>query len=258
MSFAVVIPSRNAANLKACYAAIQRHEPIVAAHGSGRIWVVDDFAGLDLFDFCACNLISHHFGEHPFIFARNVNIGIQAAFGYRFGKQQHPDGNWVTWGYSDLGNTCDGVILLNDDALLETPGGFTAMAAVAHDHPEYGLIAATTNVTGNLNQLPKGIGLREDPRQVCFICVYIPRTTREKVGLLDERFVDYGCEDDDYCLRVRKAGLKLGIFDGCFVDHGSLTSSFRGGPRAGGDFHPNLKRFIAKWGHDNFGRPCRA
>jgi len=229
MSFAVVIPSRNVANLKACYAAIQQHEPIVGAHGSGRILVVDDFAGLDLFDFCACNLISHHFGEHPFIFARNVNIGIGAA-----GQ--------------------DDIILLNDDALLQTPGGFTAMAAVAHDHPEYGLIAATTNVTGNLNQLPKGIGLREDPRQVCFICVYIPYTTIQKVGLLDERFVDYGCEDDDYCLRVRKAGLKLGIFDGCFVDHGSLTSSFRGGPRAGGDFHPNLKRFIAKWGHDNFGR----
>jgi len=195
-----------------------------------EIIVVDDGMETDWLDRDPVMIIP---GVKPFIFARNVNIGIRAA-------------------------AQDDVILLNDDALLQTPGGFTAMAAVARDHPEYGLIAATTNVTGNLNQLPKGIGLREDPRQVCFICVYIPRTTIEKVGLLDERFVDYGCEDDDHCLRVRKAGLKLGIFDGCFVDHGSLRSSFRGGPRAGGDFHPNLKRFIAKWGHDNFGRPARA
>ena len=224
MSFSVVIPSRNSANASRCVQAVRGFDP------GNEIIVVDDGMETDWLDRDPVMIIP---GVKPFIFARNVNIGIRAA-------------------------AQDDVILLNDDALLQTPGGFTAMAAVARDHPEYGLIAATTNVTGNLNQLPKGIGLREDPRQVCFICVYIPRTTIEKVGLLDERFVDYGCEDDDHCLRVRKAGLKLGIFDGCFVDHGSLRSSFRGGPRAGGDFHPNLKRFIAKWGHDNFGRPCRA
>ena len=235
MNFSIIIPSRNAANLGPCSLAIWGNE------SDASIIVVDDGLPKDLFLTKAADFIP---GVKPFIFARNVNIGIQAVNNpERIGRFKDEPRD---------------VILLNDDALLQTPGGFTAMAAVAHDHPEYGLIAATTNVTGNLNQLPKGIGLREDPRQVCFICVYIPRTTIEKVGLLDERFVDYGCEDDDYCLRVRKAGLKLGIFDGCFVDHGSLTSSFRGGPRAGGDFHPNLKRFIAKWGHDNFGRPCRA
>ena len=72
--------------------------------------------------------------------------------------------------------------------------------------------------------------------------------------MLDERFVDYGMDDDDYSLRVRNAGLKIGIFDGCFVDHGSLKSSYRGGPAAGGDFRPNLRRFIEKWGVDNRGK----
>lgn len=226
MSFSVIIPSRNEQNALGCLQAVRKHEPLVSIH---IIW--DEWNGGKL----PSSLADEHFClvTYPFVFSKNVNYGIMLAKG-------------------------DGVILLNDDALLQTPGGFTAMAAVAHDHPEYGIIAATTNVVGNLNQLPKGIGLREEPRQVCFICVYIPRATIEKVGLLDERFVDYGCEDDDYCLRIRKAGLKLGIFDGCFVDHGSLTSSFRGGPRAGGDYMPNMKRFIAKWGHDNFGRSCRA
>jgi hypothetical protein len=76
----------------------------------------------------------------------------------------------------------------------------------------------------------------------------------DAVGLLDERFVDYGMDDDDYCLRVRYHGLRLAIYDGCYCDHGSLTSSYRGGAEAGGDFMPNLKRFIAKWGTDNWGR----
>ena len=91
---------------------------------------------------------------------------------------------------------------------------------------------------------------------VCFVCVYIPRSTIDSVGLLDERFVGYGLDDDDYSLRVRDAGLKIGIFDRCFVDHGSLTSSYRGPDNnrgKGGDYRPNMKLFIEKWGVDNRG-----
>ena len=236
MNFTVIIPTRNIDNLKACHAAIAKHEPEIGAHGSGRIWVVDDFPGLDIFDWCHCNLVNHYRGIKPFIFARNCNLGITAAF-------------------ESVTNSCDGVILLNDDALLTTPGGFTALAAIAADHPEYGVIAAACDNTGNRNQCPKGIGLREDPRMVCFVCVYIPRRTIEKVGLLDERYVGYGMDDDDYCFSVRKAGLKVGIFDHCIVDHRSLTSSFRGNPRAPSDFRPNMRLFIDKWGHDNWGFP---
>lgn len=247
MSFSVIIPSRNIDNLVACVKAVREHEPRVP------VIVVDD--GIegwsDRIDVLRIG------GIKPFVFARNCNLGIMDAFGHRHGEQQHPDGNWVVWGTHDLANSCDGVILLNDDALLTTPGGFTALAAVAADHPEYGVIAAACDNTGNPNQRPKGIGLREDPRMVCFVCVYIPRRTIEKVGLLDERYVGYGMDDDDYCFSVRKAGLKVGIFDHCIVDHRSLTSSYRGNPRAPSDFRPNMKLFIDKWGTDNWNRPAK-
>jgi GT2 family glycosyltransferase len=167
-------------------------------------------------------------GEKPFIFARNANIGIRAA-----------------------GD--DDVILLNDDALLKTPCGFSELRSLAHLNPEYGIIASSCNNVGNQNQLPKARGLREDPRMVCFVCVYIPRRTIDTVGLLDQRFAGYGVEDDDYCLRVRQAGLKIGIWDGCFVDHQSLSSEYRG--QGSGDFRANLKRFIEKHGFDNWGMP---
>lgn len=236
--YSVVIPSRTASNLVPCIRAIRE------AGETARIIVVDD--GVDWIQDspdgrCRVHILGELLrddgvvivpGAKPFCFARNVNIGIRAA-----------------------GD--DDVIVLNDDALLKTPGGFTAMAAQA-TRGTLGLIASSCNMVGNRNQHQRpeyatSDMCRAENRMVCFVCIYIPRATINAVGLLDERFVDYGCEDDDYCLRVRNAGLKLGIFDGCYVDHGSLKSSFRGEAGRGGDFQPNLRRFIAKWGVDNHG-----
>lgn len=223
MSFSVIIPSKSIENLIPCVEAVRRCEP------DARIIVVDD--GLDLSflprpDFMPFLGIK---GIKPFIFSRNVNLGIQAA-------------------------GTDDVVILGDDGLLQTPGGFSLLAKAAAEH-RFGIISSTVNNVGNPNQWRQAIGLREEPRTVCFVCVYIPRRTTDAVGLMDDRYVGYGMDDDDYCLRIRKAGLKLGIHDGCYVDHGSLTSSFRGGPASGGDFRPNLKIFIEKYGHDNWGQP---
>ena len=229
MSFSIIIPSKSASNLVPCIRAIRE------AGERTRIIVVDD--GVDWEAFVVdqkeyigpCETVR---GEKPFCFARNVNIGIRAA-----------------------GD--DDVILLNDDALLKTPLGFAMMSRPPEWMPGFGLIAAACNTVGNPNQYSQtGDRLRDEPRMVCFVCVYIPRSTINAVGLLDERFVNYGMDDDDYSLRVRNAGLKIGIFDGCFVDHGSLTSSYRGadnGGGKGGDYRPNMKLFIDKWGFDNRG-----
>ncbi len=216
MSLSVIIPSKTPSNLEPCVAAIRHNDPnahaVVIDDGLPREWL-DANLGLDVMR-----------GKRPFVYARNCNIGIENT------------------GYDD-------VILLNDDALLQTPGGFTAMQQLATERPEYGLIASTCNNTGNPRQWPSGgSGLRDEPRQVCFICVLIPRRTIDLVGLLDERFVGYGYEDDDYSVRVRRAGLKIGIFDGCYVDHGSLRSTFRGNPTTPANLEPNHSIFVQKWG----------
>ena len=219
MNFSVIIPSRNAENLFPCIAAVKQHEP------DARIIVVDD--GLSAIP-DGVEVIQ---GVKPFVFARNVNLGILAA----------------------ANTDSDGVVILNDDALLQTPGGFSVMAQACEDYPDFGLIGATCNNVGNPNQHRRDIGLRNEPRMVCFVAVYIPMATFDLVGLLDERYTEYGADDDDFSFEVRKAGLKIGIHDGCYVDHGSLNSSYRGEAGAGGDFRHNLKLFIAKWGVDNWG-----
>ncbi len=217
MRLTVIVPSKTDRNLGACVAAVR------AAGETCRIVVADDFDGPTRFLLPEYEPVDWHKGLKPFVFSRNVNIGIRAA-------------------------ESDDVILLNDDALLKTRGGFTAMQRIAEEHPEYGIVASTCCNVGNRRQWPQGVGLREEPRMVCFVCVFIPRRTIETVGLLDERFVGYGCDDDDYCLRVRMAGLKIGIFDGCYVDHGSLKSTFRGTELSAGNYQPNLKLYAEKWG----------
>ena len=234
----VIIPSRNAENLAACVRAVRQYEPGL------RIIVVDDRINWDQYISLIPDMIQSITGNvvegvRPFIFARNVNLGIAAA-------------------------GIDDVILLNDDALLQTASGFTSMQQVAYapwkETPgisQYGMLAAATNNVGNENQFKHaGVGLRDEPRMLCFVCVMIPRATLNLVGMLDERYIGYGLDDDDDSLRVRRAGLKLGVYDGCFVDHSSLDSSYRGknrAPGASGDFTPNMLRFIDKWGHDNRG-----
>jgi hypothetical protein len=245
MKFSIVIPSKTISNLIPCVHAIRE------AGEKARIITVWDGDPKSECRPLACRdyqPVESMWGVKPFVFARNVNLGIQAA-------------------------DSDDVVILNDDALLVTSGGFTSLAEASTAHPEYGVIAATTLHTGNPNQwpqlsgqprtipnfapgkteipAPQAPGLRDEPYMVCFIAVYVPRRTIEVVGLLDERFVGYGYEDTDYCVRVRRAGLKLGIHDGCFVDHGSLVSTFRGSPTTSGDLGPNLALFVVKWGSVN-------
>ncbi len=214
----VIILSRDADNLRACIAAIRVNEP------GAEILVVDD--GVDWFAFADGGTFRCDFdimaGRKPFVFARNANIGLRA-------------------------EGCD-AILHNDDALLETPGGFSALVKIQREHPEYGLVGAVTNLTGQPLQFRHNIGLRQVPH-FAFVSVLIPWATFERFGGLDERYCrDYGVEDRDLCTACERAGLKVGVYDFCYVDHGKLHSSFRGAPTTPRPFTENLALYREKWG----------
>jgi GT2 family glycosyltransferase len=229
----IVIPSRNVKNLAPCLDAIAENDPLL------RTFVVDD--GVDWNEWVCRGLVNEDLarmhvrlvkGAKPFVFAKNVNRGIEAIDNF------------------------DDVLLLNDDALLQTGVGFTAMHLLARSRPEYGIISAATNLAGNPAQMRRqGDGLREVGRLpghsapvVAFVCVLITRTAIERCGLLDERFTAYGWEDNDYCRRVYLAGLKIGVFDGCYVDHAKLHSTFRGDAYAAGDINAGKNIYFEKWG----------
>jgi GT2 family glycosyltransferase len=57
-----------------------------------------------------------------------------------------------------------------------------------------------------------------------FFCVAMRREVPEKIGYLDERFGIGMFEDDDYCVRAKKAGYRLAVVEDCFVYHkGSIS-----------------------------------
>lgn len=226
MTFHVVIPSKTISNLEASLGSVFANEPRLS-----RSWiiVVDDGvewrAHADLVS--AATILQ---GPRVFCFSRNVNIGIQ----------------WA------VEHGADGIIIMNDDATLLTPNGFTAMMQAAYDHPEYGVIsAAITAHVGNHNQNPRhgSNSLRGERNSLAYVCVGMTRRTLDTIGLLDEDFSqDYGWEDIAHCREARNAGLKLGVFDGCLVEHGRLPSTFRQANRSVSVYNRNAAVFYRKYG----------
>ncbi len=212
---AVVILSRCATHLIPCAQAVRACEPAMP------VVVVDDGARADAEPYLGG--IVWVAGVQPFCFARNANLGIAAA-------------------------GTDDVILLNDDALLETPGGFTAMQQVA-DTGGLGLCSAAIqgfvcNPRQRWHYPPR---LRIEPEMLAFVAVYIPRYTLDMVGGLDERFVGYGYEDNDYCRRVLAAGLYLAVYDPCIVNHPPDASSYRSAPDWQARYAQNRAIYQEKW-----------
>ena len=219
-TYSIVILSAIASNLRMVLSTILEKEPLLPRN---RIIVVDDGARYECEnEFPGVTWVS---GLKPFIFARNANIGIRAAG-------------------SD-------VLLLNDDAKLLTKFGFTSLSFAARSRPDVGICsAAISGVVGNPNQTPwlVAAGMRYEPGNLAFVSVYIPKATYDRVGPLDERFVGYGFEDNDYCLRAKKSSLAMAIYDGCVVEHAVAgNSTFRTKPEIHALMEQNRQLFRQKW-----------
>ncbi len=213
MSYTVIITSQKITNVKECIAAIEKHQP------GTPIIVVADGIGAEVR--AALPMVKVLDGEQPFSFSRNNNAGIREA-------------------------GTDDVILLNDDALLHTPGGFDLLAAAS---PHYGVVAAAVNGRCHNRQqkVDARTTMRSEPLFLAFIAVYISRSTIDKVGLLDERFQTGTWEDNDFCRRAVMAGLALGIHGGCIVNHPEANKTFERLAAYQQILAENKKRYDAKY-----------
>lgn len=218
-TFSVIVPSARLSNLKRCVDSILDNDRIpsssVIVVNDGALAVGESYRGVRVVQ-----------GVKPFCYARNVNLGISA---------------------------CPGdVILMNDDAVLSTRFGFSSLSQSMSQNPYAGVCsAAISGYVGNPAQKPSSVTalMRGVGSTLAFVCVYIPRKVISKVGMLDERFTGYGFEDNDYCTRVSKAGLVLGVYDGCVVHHSEdkRDSTFRSDPGVSKRFSQNQALYQQKW-----------
>lgn len=219
----IIILSRKPENIVPCVESIFKNEPELSHK---NIVIMDDGAGTPETK-SALPDVTWIDGVKPFIFSRNVNTGIQ-----------HSD---------------DDCIVLNDDTTLETLNGFSKMAEAG---ATYGITSACISGLrcgyGDQRQR-EGESIRSSPGgKVAFIAVLIPKKTYSTVGPLDERFVKYGYDDDDYCGRAQKLGLWVMIYNDCVVRHYEDRMTFHGPESTNNITHwydgDNQAIYKDKWG----------
>lgn len=135
----------------------------------------------------------------------------------------------------------DIIVLLNSDTQV-AEGWLTVMrSALLSDH-SIGLLGPVTNAAGNEQKIftvgatPEEIlaegrmwteasaGDRFETARLSFFCVAMRRDVFNATGPLDERYGLGFFEDDDYCIRVRKAGYSLSCCEDAFVYHRGSAS----------------------------------
>jgi 2-polyprenyl-3-methyl-5-hydroxy-6-metoxy-1,4-benzoquinol methylase len=88
----------------------------------------------------------------------------------------------------------------------------------------------------------------EERLKLIGFCLLVKREAYEAVGGLDERFTPGNYEDDDFCLRIRRAGYKLKICTDTFIHHEG-SASFRNDPQSfNALMQANARKFSEKWG----------
>jgi hypothetical protein len=159
------------------------------------------------------------------------------------------------------------LLFLNDDTRILTPGFFDCLETMlaAPWSQRYGLLSL--RIEGGVGNPEQQTVLTmseilEAKKTICFVAALVRRETWRAVGELDERFIAYGFDDDDYCRRVKLAGWKCGVTGAAVVAHGAggfpHSSTYRRDrpfEEFAKDSETNRRIFQAKWGADPWQLP---
>lgn len=157
------------------------------------------------------------------------------------------------------------ILLLNNDTIV-TPHWLDNLQTCLYSDPSIGAVGPVTNSCANFQAIScdykEFVDLLKfaskvnvsDPSKweervrLIGFCLLMKNEVVKKIGFLDEDFGQGNYEDDDYSLRIRKAGYKLMLCNDCFIHHfGSASFS-----KLQKDFlnviEANRRIFESKWG----------
>ncbi|QKS85645.1 glycosyltransferase [Pseudomonas bijieensis] len=160
----------------------------------------------------------------------------------------------------------DYLVILNNDTVV-TAGWIKGLIRHLQDNTEIGIIGPITNNIGNeakvstrydrLEDMPAEAAQMTRARMgdwfeintLAFFCVMLPRSTYEQVGGLCEEYGLGFFEDDDYCRRVQRRGMRAACAEDVFVHH-HLSASFNtlGARKKQALFEKNRAIYESKWG----------
>ncbi|MGD0654464.1 MAG: glycosyltransferase [Thermoguttaceae bacterium] len=165
-------------------------------------------------------------------------------------------------------NSCSGeyVVFLNNDTIV-TCGWITRLLRHLKNDSSIGMIGPVSNAVGNeakidvtytslyfMDDFAERYCRRHDGETfdipvLALFCAMIKRSLLENVGLLDECF-DVGMfEDDDLCMRIKKAGFRIVCAEDVFIHHFQQGTFKLLDPQVFKRvFEANRKRFEEKWG----------
>ena len=107
------------------------------------------------------------------------------------------------------------VVILNNDTEVP-PNWLESMIEVAESNESIGLVGTLSSASTQY-QYYKNFENRTEryllaPLMVAFFCALIKRKVIDTIGYLDEETFQFAyCDDDDYCLRAKKAGFLIAI-----------------------------------------------
>lgn len=130
-------------------------------------------------------------------------------------------------GLKSVPDDCD-VLYCGDDVRFLMSGTVEKLQRAAYSDESIGILSPRIIGRGSPTLVSPPPGVSEvKPIEMWFPCVYIKRSTIDKVGYLDEEFSKFGSDDLDFCIRVKMAGLKLCVTSEVAIIH---QASSEGGP----------------------------
>jgi len=163
--------------------------------------------------------------------------------------------------------TGENILLLNNDVIV-TKNWLDHLLVCLHSADDIGAVGPVTNSAADYSTIPVNYtsvdemhvfasqhnvldpNKWEERLKLIGFCMLIKREAVDKVGLLDERFTPGNFEDDDYSVRLRKAGYRLMLCKDTFIHHYGSVSWKDDDSGYLKLLRDNQKKFEEKWDID--------
>ncbi len=163
--------------------------------------------------------------------------------------------------------TGDTILLLNND-IIATHNWLTNLMSCLYSSSDIGAVGPVTNNCSNYQVVPASYQsanelhnfacrhntslpeLWEERLKLVGFCLLIKREVINQIGFLDEVFTPGNFEDDDYSVRIRRAGYRLMLCRDTYIHHFGSTSFREKQEEYVQLLEQNCRKFEAKWGYN--------